>query len=283
LHLARGERSMLDAFQSAAKTAALKDVGILAPLYDFYPSIESFLDTVVKKTIDQASDNPSLQPFDIKLLQALFLIRYVDEMKGNVDNLVTLCLDRIDADRIALKRQVEEGLGRLEKETLISRNGDVYAFLTNEERDINKEIKDVDIANGDEAKTLGEIVFDDVLKGQRKHRFSVNKMDFDFNRKCDAYLIGQNKERALLVSVISPLSDDYDLYDSFPRPRPAMNSSDVTRGRILFSRSWSASVMATPPGSAGRTSHRDPSEATEPVRQHGRAAACRGGNDAKIA
>jgi hypothetical protein len=213
LHLARGERSMLDAFQSAAKTAALKDVGVLAPLYDFYPSIESFLDTVVKKTIDQASDNPSLQPFDIKLLQVLFLIRYVDEMKGNVDNLVTLCLDRIDADRIALKRQVEESLGRLEKETLISRNGDVYAFLTNEERDINKEIKDVDIANGDEAKTLGEIVFDDVLKGQRKHRFSVNKMDFDFNRKCDAYLIGQNKERALLVSVISPLSDDYDLYD----------------------------------------------------------------------
>ena len=42
----------------------------------------------------------------------------------------------------------------------------------------------------DEAKALGEIVFDDVLKGQRKHRFSVNKMDFDFNRKCDAYLIG---------------------------------------------------------------------------------------------
>jgi hypothetical protein len=102
---------------------------------------------------------------------------------------------------------------RLEKETLISRNGDIYAFLTNEEWDINKEVKDVDIANGDEAKTLGEIVFDDVLKGQRKHRFSVNKMDFDFNRKCDAYLIGQNKERALLVSVISPLSDDYDLYD----------------------------------------------------------------------
>jgi hypothetical protein len=30
-------------------------------------------------------------------LQVLFLIRYVDEMKGNVDNLVTLCLDQIDA------------------------------------------------------------------------------------------------------------------------------------------------------------------------------------------
>ena len=54
LHLARGERSMLDAFQSAAKTVALEEVGVLVPLYEFYPSIESFLDTAVKKTIDQA-------------------------------------------------------------------------------------------------------------------------------------------------------------------------------------------------------------------------------------
>jgi hypothetical protein len=77
MHLARGERSMLDAFQSAVKTGGLSEVGILVPLYDFYPSIESFLDTAVKKTIDQAETNASLEPFDIKLLQVLFLIRYV--------------------------------------------------------------------------------------------------------------------------------------------------------------------------------------------------------------
>jgi hypothetical protein len=46
----------------------------------------------VKRTIDQAEANPSLEPFDIKLLQVLFLIRYVEEIKGNVNNLVTLCI-----------------------------------------------------------------------------------------------------------------------------------------------------------------------------------------------
>ncbi len=56
LHLSRGERSILDAFQSAAKTVALNEVGVLVPLYEFYPSIESFLDTAVKKTIDQAGN-----------------------------------------------------------------------------------------------------------------------------------------------------------------------------------------------------------------------------------
>ncbi len=204
---------MLDAFQSAAKIVSINEVGVLVPLYDFYPSVESFLDTAVKKTIDQAETNPSLEPFDIQLLQVLFLIRYVDEMKGNVDNLVTLCLDQIDGDRLALRHRIEESLGRLEKETLISRSGENYFFLTNEERDINKEIKQVDLSNGEEAKLQGEIVFEDVLKGQRKHRFTANKMDFDFNRRCDLYPVGSQKDGSLLVSVITPLADDYDIYD----------------------------------------------------------------------
>ncbi len=212
LHLAKGERSMLDAFQWAAKTVALNEVGLLVPLYDFYPSIEGFLDTSVKKTIEHAKSNSSLEPFDIQLLQVLFLIRYVDEMKGNVDNLVTLCLDQIDADRLALRHRIEECLARLEKETLISRSGDLYSFLTNEERDINKEIKQVDLSDGEEAKLQGEIIFEDVLKEQRKHRFRANKMDFDFNRRCDQFPIGNQKDGALLVSVITPLADDYEIY-----------------------------------------------------------------------
>src|SRR5258708_31575788 len=74
MHLARGERSMLDAFQSAAKSVSINEVGVLVPLYDFYPSIESFLDTAVKKTSDQDEMNPSLAPFYIKLLHVLFFL-----------------------------------------------------------------------------------------------------------------------------------------------------------------------------------------------------------------
>ncbi|WP_152053060.1 BREX system P-loop protein BrxC [Tautonia marina] len=230
MHLARGERSMLDAFQSAAKAVSINEVGVLVPLYDFYPSIESFLDTAVKKTIDQAESNPSLEPFDRQLLQVLFLIRYVDEMKGNVDNLVTLCLDQIDGDRLALRRRIEESLARLEKETLISRSGDNYFFLTNEERDINREIKQVDLSSGEEAKLQGELIFEDVLKGQRKHRFSANKMDFEFNRRCDLFPISNQKDGALLVSVITPLADDYDLYDK----GKALLDSTTDGGQVLI-------------------------------------------------
>ena len=184
----------------------------------------------MKKTIDQAETNPSLEPFDIRLLQVLFLIRYVDEMKGNVDNLVTLCLDQIDGDRLALRHRVEESLAQLEKETLISRSGDNYFFLTNEEQDVNKEIKQVDLSSGDEAKLQGTLIFDDVLKGQRKHRFSANMMDFDFNRRCDLFPIGNQKDGALLVSVISPLADDYENYDK----GKAILESSADGGQILI-------------------------------------------------
>ena len=99
INLAKGERSMLDAFQSAAKAVSVNEIGILVPLYDFYPSIESFLDTSVKKTIDQAETNPSLEPFDVRLLQVLFLIRYVDEMKGM--SIASCALPRPDRRRPA--------------------------------------------------------------------------------------------------------------------------------------------------------------------------------------
>ncbi len=214
LHLSRGERSTLDAFQSAAKEVALQEVGVLVPLYRFYRSIESFLDTAIKKTIDQAQENTSLEPFDTELLRVLFLIRYVEEVKSNVDNLVTLCMDEIDADRLALRVKIEASLARLEKETLIKRSGDVFFFLTNEERDINKEIKAVEMSGGEEAKLLGEIIFNDVLKEQRKYRYPTNKMDFTFNRLCDLNPIGNRVDGGLLVSVVTPLNDDYETYQN---------------------------------------------------------------------
>ena len=212
LHLARGERSLLDAFQQAGQSVSNMEVGVLVPLYRFYPSIESFLDTAVKLTIDQARDNASLEDFDTKLLEVLFLIRYVDEVKGNVDNLVTLCLDQIDTDRLALRKTIEASLQRLERETLISRSGDTYFFLTSEERDINREIKNVELNAAEEAKLVGELIFDEVLEDKRKHRFSANKMDFSFNRICDARPVGNRIEGGLGVSIITPLAEDYGFY-----------------------------------------------------------------------
>ena len=97
--------------------------------------------------------------------------------------------------------------------TLISRTGENYFFLTNEERDINKELEQVDLTGDEETKLLGEIIFEEVLNGRRKHRYSANKVDFTFNRLCDLRPVGNRVDGALLVSVVTPLADQYEAYE----------------------------------------------------------------------
>ena len=209
-HLARGERSMLDAFQTAAVGNGEKDIDTFVPLYDFYPSIESFLDSSVKRAIDQASENPALEPWDSKLLRALFLIRYADAVKATVDNLTTLCLDRVDADKLALKRQIQESLARLERQNLVSRNGDLWFFLTNEERDVSQEVKSVDISSAEVSRLVSELVFDEVLRGQTKVRHRDTKTDYEFNRLLDGAPWRQANQQ-LTLEVLSPVGADYEL------------------------------------------------------------------------
>ena len=231
LHLARGERSMLNAFQGAAQQLARegKDVGVMVPLHRFYPSIESFLEGVVKSTIDNAASNSSLKPFDADLLKTLFLIRYVDEIKGNIDNLVTLFVDQIDADRLAIKKDIKASLIRLEGETLINRSGENYTFLTNEEQDVNREIKDVDLGPGEDTGKLSEILFSDVLEDNRKYRHPITSKDFAVNRTCDGIPYGPRSESGLELKVVSSLADDYDYFDE---SRCILSSQDG-RGQIV--------------------------------------------------
>ncbi len=214
IHLARGERSLLDACQSATAQIYDCEPGVLIPLYRFYPSIENFLDTSVKLTIEHASENKALEPYDVRILEVLFLIRYVDEVRGNIDNLVALCMEEIDCDRLALRRKIEASLLRLESQNLVNRNGDDYSFFTNEEQDVQREIKAQELDPGAEAKLLGDLIYDEVLKEQRKHRYSVNGKDFPFNRLCDKHPNGNRADGAIVVHAITPLNDDYTYYDA---------------------------------------------------------------------
>jgi hypothetical protein len=209
-HLSRGERSLLDAFQSAAVRNAAKSTDVLVPLYDFYPSIEGFIDSTIKRSIDQAPDNVALQPYDVLLLKAMFLIRYnSDIVKPNIDNLATLCIDQIDADKLALKRKIQESLARLEQQRLVSRNGDLWFFLTNEERDVAREIGHVEVSASEKSRQLADLIFEEILSSQTKVRHRDTKADYEFNRLLDGAPWRQ-ASHALSFEVLTPLGDDYE-------------------------------------------------------------------------
>lgn len=239
LHLARGERSMLDAFQMGANSIGDDEIGRLVPFYEFYPAVESFLDTAVKRTIDQSSENEGLELFDGKILRVLFLIRYVEIIKPNVENLTTLAITKVDDDRIALKQKIEASLARLEKQTLISRNGDLYYFLTNEERDIGREIKAVDVSGADIVSELSKLLFTEVVPDSGKFRYQINKKDFQFNRYLDGIPYAAVQDQNLNLAFISPINDDYDalteqksVLDSSERVLIKLSPDDKLAGEV---------------------------------------------------
>ncbi len=149
----------------------------------------------------------------MKILQTLILVRYVkDVLKPNIDNLIALCIKEVDTDRIVLKKNIEASLERLEKQNLINRNDDLYFFLTNEEQDVLREIKRIDILSSAKIELLGEIIFDDVLKKKNKHRYAAYKRDYQFNRICDGRYCGRESKGELGLEIISPLHDDYPMF-----------------------------------------------------------------------
>ena len=77
------------------------------------------------------------------------MIKYVKEIKANVDNLTTLMISNIDDDRIEIRGKIEESLKKLIRETLVQKNGEIYIFLTNEEQEINNAINNESVEMGE--------------------------------------------------------------------------------------------------------------------------------------
>ncbi len=211
-HLAMGERSLLDAFQSAAKQMKDRGLDILIPFHSFYAPIESFLEPAVKRTIDQACEQDTLTDFDGSVLKTLFLIRYVNLVKSTLDNLVTLSIDCIDADKIELRKEIEASLNRLERQLLIARNGDEFIFLTNEEKEIEKEIQKTEVEGPEVSNKLSAVVFDGVLHRQNQYRYPANKQDFKISRFCNGHPKDGTTLEDLVIKVTSPLDVHYDRF-----------------------------------------------------------------------
>ena len=137
-HLSGGERSMLSGFQETAQAIEDKDENALVPFSLFYNTVHTFLESAIRRVIDRcqtAADNhDGIVQYDVDVLMLLYLIRYVDDIKANVDNITTLLVDDIRADKINMRGQIKESLDRLVRENYVARNGDTYTFLTDDEQ-----------------------------------------------------------------------------------------------------------------------------------------------------
>ena len=190
-HYSGAERSMLDGFQIVARSIENKDEHAIAPLYPFYDSVHSFLDGSIRRVIERcqkAADNhDGIEDYDVKVLKLLYLIRYIDDVKANLDNIVILMADDICTDKIELRQVVQKSLDRLKSQNYIDRRGDAYIFLTDEEQDIARDIANTSVDTAKIVERIGQMIFGDIYM-QKKYRYG--KYDFPFDEMVDSTSIG---------------------------------------------------------------------------------------------
>lgn len=239
-----GERSMLSGFQESAQKIQAKDENALAPFYLFYDTLRNSLDSAIRRVIDRAqtaADNgDGLELQDVNVLKLLYLIRYIDDIKANIDNIAILMIDDVRVDKIALRQSVSDSLERLLSQNYISRSGDTYAFLTDEEQDIANEIRHTVVDMSQINKSIADTVFEDIYPAKK---FSLGKYSFDFDKYIDDTIHGNatgairlrivtvandlhdaESERLIMESqanneVIVVLSDDYPYYDELEQAK----------------------------------------------------------------
>ena len=202
-HSSVGERSMLGVFQQVAVQISGLPLGSLATFDLMFEGIRTALKLQIQKAILQAEDSP-VSPFAVKLLKALFLVKYVKEFKPTVRNLCVLMLESFEQDVPQLKKDIEEALAQLEQQTYIQRNGDIYEYLTDEEKDVEEEIKNTEVESADVLAELETLIFDRTLK-ERKIRYE-NGQDYPFAKKLDDHVYGRDQE--LSVNVVTPFNDN---------------------------------------------------------------------------
>ena len=190
-HLSGGERSMLSGFQEAAQKVQEKDENAIVPFSQFYDTVHTFLESPIRRVIDRcqtaAEKHDGLEQRDVNVLKLLYLIRYIDDIKANIDNIAILMVDDIRTDKITLRREITESLERLERQNYVARNGDTYSFLTDEEQDIAIDIRNTTVDSVTIVQSIGQTIFSEIYPSKK---FKYNKYDFAYDQYIDESIVG---------------------------------------------------------------------------------------------
>ena len=212
-HLSGGERSMLSGFQEAAQKVQDKDENALVPFHLFYDTVHTFLESAIRRVIDRcqtAADNHNgLEQQDVSVLKLLYLVRYIEDIKANIDNIAILMIEDIRTDKIALRASVTESLERLLSQNYISRNGDTYAFLTDEEQDIAIDIRNTVVDSAQVITSIAQTVFGEIYPSKK---FKYGKYDFAYDQYIDETLNG-SASGGMRLRVVTVASDYYGAPD----------------------------------------------------------------------
>ena len=229
-HSSVGERSMLGVFRQVAIQIGNHETGRLATFDLMFEGIRTALKSDIQQAVIQAEKQLD-NSLAVQLLKTLFLVKYVKDFKPTARNLSVLVLDGFSQDIPALREKVQEALNLLENQTYVQRNGEFYEYLTDQEKDVEKEIKATEVENADVLAELEKIVFTDVIKTSKiRYNYSSSGkqgQDYPYSRRIDNRLYG--REHELAISIISPFNEHANAENE-----PGLRASSTYKSDELF-------------------------------------------------
>ena len=133
------------------------------------------------------------------------------DIPSNLDNIVILIADDIRVDKIIMREAVRGCLDRLMSQNYIGRTGDTYNFLTDEEQDIQREIRDTNVDTASIVERIAQMIYGDIFTTKK---FRYGKYDFAFDQMV-AYLSENPK-------TMDPMTEQaYQFYEALHRGRTA--------------------------------------------------------------
>lgn len=223
-HASVGERSMLGVFQQVIQSIEDKDQQALVSFDKMFEGIRNELRGEIQSSIILAENNLGYDnPFAIKVLKALFLVKYFANFKPTRRNISVLMIDDIQVDIKAHEKQIDIALNTLENQSYVQRNGDVFEFLTDDEKDVEQEIKNTDIDDSAITTLLKEVFFDGIIQDNRI-KYIPNGQSYDFSSKIDGTLVSREKE--LTIEIIT---DDFYDYQNTAALQAQTMGNDMMR------------------------------------------------------
>ena len=198
-----GERSMLTITQDVAILYKDKDLNHIVQFCDMYEGLRGVLQTKISNDILQAERTLN-DELALKVLKTLFLVKYVKGFPSSLDNITRVMLPTLDTDFPAFRSDVQEALNKLVRQSYIEKGAnDEYHYQTNEEKDIETEIKNEELrpeATNEELKKI----FRDEIFSESKIKLSNFKI-FPYGRMVDEVQDGRDAE--MFIHFITPLNN----------------------------------------------------------------------------
>ncbi len=210
-HASVGERSMLGVFQHVINEIKNKDQSAFVSFDLLFEGLRATIRGELQSAIILAEKQVD-DEFAVKVLKALFMVKFFSNFKTTARNISTLMIDNINVDLKEHDLRVNQALALLENQTYIQRSGELYEYLTDDEKDIEQAIKATEIDDGQVTQMFKEIVFDTII-ADNKIQFLDNKQEYEYTSKIDGTILG--KERELVVEIITPNFRDHDREDFF--------------------------------------------------------------------